>query len=355
VICIEPKEVEYSGWYQGRKETYTWSAEGKWKWNDYGSSWNLPIEPSVTWDEETPSLYESLDRVNAILNNFGLGASPNFTLLNYQNNGKVSFAGPYFWNNLKDGNWNDSYHLWWDLTAVTGDTPAFFQFKEIVQNTYLRIIDVKGNIGSFYFGPTITTLAQAASALNLSNDPVINKYIYNVVYDASNNQKFVQAVSRYFGVYGDWTDVDIVDVNDNRICAPTGSTGNTGVTGNTGITGNTGVTGNTGTGCESLIYKKGIHTASNPTWSTARFINNGVTLPKLTWIMFVYDKCKINGKDKPKWIIKNTTDPNMPDIYFESKYLTYLFQKPGRYEIGLELTDSNGNKYKKERNILIIK
>jgi hypothetical protein len=71
--------------------------------------------------------------------------------------------------------------------------------------------------------------------------------------------------------------------------------------------------------------------------------------------MFVYDKCKINGKDKPKWIIKNTSDSSMPDIYFESKYLTYLFQKPGRYEIGLELTDSNGNKYKKERNILIIK
>ena len=634
-ICIDAKEVEYSGWYHGRKETYTWSAEGKWKWNDHGSSWNLPIEPSVTWDEETPSLYESLDRVNAILNNFGLGASPNFTLLNYQNNGKVSFSGPYFWNNLKGGNWNDSYHLWWDLTAVSGDTPAFFQFKEIVQNTYLRIIDVKGNIGSFYFGPTITTLAQAASALNLSNDPVINKYIYNVVYDASNNQKFIQAVSRYFGVYGDWADVDIVDVNDNRICAseynngsiisltgdgsdffkkevtvngvrivvagdvggqtavpdaftekvarmfelftdPSGSginetfqrnliktlSGDSGTyhaglptiqrvargagsdytpnflddagilywnltnlfdthvqndmvwylnstgdisgsgdidaqeviehifhtlhmhglpaddiklysylasdwqTGDlylameeaydAGLWDSSGYGGNswktdsdafevaakeylyllnfamfeytdlwengslspewddsmrtqagilannplgyafhntyisptiskpslatirsifqdgdlgdptvagesgyvvtpTGTGCESLIYRKGLHTASNPSWSTARFINNGVTLPKLTWIMFVYDKCKINGKDKPKWIIKNTTDLNMPDIYFESKYLTYLFQKPGRYEIGLELTDSNGNKYKKERNILIIK
>jgi hypothetical protein len=352
VICIEAREVEYSGWYQSRKENYTWSEEGKWKWNDYGSSWNLPIEPSVTWDEETPSLYESLDRVNAILNNFGLGASPNFTLLNYQNSGKVSFSGPYFWNNLKDGNWNDSYHLWWDLTSVSGDTPAFFQFKEIVPNTYLRIVDLKGNVGSFYFDPTITTLSQAAAGLNLSSDPVINKYVYNVVYDAMNQQKFIQAVSRYFGVYGDWFNVDIVDVNDNRICASTGSTGNTGNTGNTGITG---ITGNTGTGCESLIYKKGLHASSNPTWSTAKFINDGVTLPKLTWIMFVYDKCKIKGKDKPRWIIKNTTDSNVPDIYFESKYLTYLFQKPGRYEIGLELTDSNGNKYKKERNILIIK
>lgn len=336
-ICVEAKEVEYSGWYQARKERYSWTNEGKWKWNDYGSTWNLPIEPSVTWEEETPSLYESLDRVNAILNNFGLGSSPNFSLLNFQDNGKTSFPGPYFWNNLKEGTWNDSYHLWWDLTAVTGDTPAFFQFSEIVTNTYLRIVDLKGNVGSYYFDPLITTLAQAAAKLNLSNDPIIKKYIYNVVYDATANQKFIQAVSRYFGSYGDFLEVDIVDVNNDRICQPTGTTDST------------------GTGCASLIYRKALHSASNPSWVTARFINDGVTLPKLTWIMFVFDKCKINAKDKPRWVIKNTTDPNVSDIYFESKYLTYLFQKAGRYEIGLELTDSNGNKYKKERNILIIK
>ena len=99
----------------------------------------------------------------------------------------------------------------------------------------------------------------------------------------------------------------------------------------------------------------GLHKASNPTWSTSKFINDGITLPKLTWIMFVYDKCKINGKDKARWIIKNTSTPNASDIYFESKYLTYLFQDSGKYEITLELTDSNGNKYKKGRNILIIK
>ncbi len=333
-ICIDSKEVEYSGWYQAREEKYTWVGEGKWKWNDYGSSWNLPIEPSVTWEEETPSLYESLDRVNAILNNFGLGTSPNFTLVNYQNDGNISFTGPYFWDNIKEGSWDDSYHLWWDLTLVTGDTPSFFQFKEIIPDTYLKIIDLNDNIGTFYFNQSITTLAQAASALNLSSDPIINKYVYSVVYDASNQQKFIQAVSRYFGLYGDYIDVDIVDVNDNRICEFTGSSGSD---------------------CESLVYLKGLHQSSNPTWSTARFINNGITLPKLTWIMFVYDKCKINGKDNPMWTIKNISYPDEADIYFESKYLTHLFQKPGNYEICLELTDSNMNKYKKKKNILTIK
>jgi hypothetical protein len=330
-ICVEPKEVEYSGWYQSRKESYTWDTDGKWKWKDYGTSWDLPIEPSVTWEDKSPSLYESLDRANAILNNFGLGVSPDITLLNFQDNGNLSFSGPYFWNNLEAGTWNDTYHLWWDMTSITGDTPAFFQFKEIELNSYLTIKDLKGNVGTFYFDSTVDTLAKAAAKLNLSNDPIISKYVYNVVYDAAEDQKFVQAVARYFGVYGDWESVDILDKDGERVCESTGSP------------------------CESLIYRKGLHKASNPLWGTAKFIDDGLILPKLTWTMFVYDKCKIKGKDKPVWTIKNKSNPAIPDIYFESKYLTYLFKHPGNYEIGLELKDSNGNKYKKDRNILVIK
>jgi hypothetical protein len=342
-ICVEGKEVEYSGWYQARKYKYTWSSEGEYIWNDYGSYWNLPIEPSVKLNEETPKLYESLDRVNAILNNFGLGSRPDFQLLNFQNDGKVSFTGPYQWNNLNVGDWNDTYHLWWDMTSTSGDTPAFFQFSELPIGSYLKITDVKGNTGEFYFDPSYTTLSQAAADMNVSNDPIIKKYIYNVVYDAGLNQKFIQGVSRYFGVYGDWSFLDVVDSNGDRVCASTGSSSFTGSTGSTGST-----------GCESIIYKRGKHITSNPTWNTARFIDDGKTLPRFTWLMFVFDNCRILGKDKARWTIKNTTDPNAADIYFESRYLTYLFKYTGKYNITLELEDSNGNKYKKERNILII-
>ena len=339
-ICVDTREVEYSGWYQARKEEYSWNSVKNYLWKDYGALWNLPIEPEMTWDQETPSLYESLDRVNAILNNFGLGTSPNFQLLNYQDNGKASFSGPYRWDNLNEGGWNDTYHLWWDMTSITGDTPAFFQFKEVVPETYLRITDINGITAEHYFDLNTTTLAQAAAGLNVSTNSIINKYVYNVVYDASNNQKFIQAVCRYFGVHGDWKFIDIVYANGDRVC-PTGVTGSPFPTGFTG--------------CPSLIYRKGLHKASNPTWNTAKFINNGKTLPKMSWLMFVYDKCKIPGKANPRWIIKNTTNLNMADIYFESKYLTYLFKESGKYEITLELTDTNGNKYKKGRNILVIK
>ena len=342
-ICVDEREVEYSGWYQSRKRRYTWNVDGKYNWNDYGSLWNLPIEPSTTWDEETPSLYDSLDRVNAILNTFGIGTNTDFQLMNYQNNGKASFSGPYQWKNLntKTSTWNNAYHLWWDMTATTGDTPAFFEFSQIKPNSYLKIIDANGVTGTEYFDFTINTLSEAVNQLNVSTNNIINKYVYNLVMNASGSQIYVQAVSRYYGKFGDFKSVDMVDVNGNRICES-----------GTGIaTGDSEATG----GCLSRIYKSSQSISSNPTWSTAKFINDGKVLPPMTWAMFVYDKCRIVGKADPKWTISNTTNSSVADIYFESKYLTYLFKDPGKYMISLELTDTNGNKYKKDRNIVNIK
>ena len=342
-ICVDEREVEYSGWYQSRKRRYTWNVDGKYNWNDYGSLWNLPIEPSTTWDEETPSLYDSLDRVNAILNTFGIGTNTDFQLMNYQNNGKASFSGPYQWKNLntKTSTWNNAYHLWWDMTATTGDTPAFFEFSQIKPNSYLKIIDANGVTGTEYFDFTIDTLSKAVNQLNVSTNNIINKYVYNLVMNASGSQIYVQAVSRYYGKFGDFKSVDMVDVNGNRICES-----------GTGIaTGDSEATG----GCLSRIYKSSQSISSNPTWSTAKFINDGKVLPPMTWAMFVYDKCRIVGKADPKWTISNTTNSSVADIYFESKYLTYLFKDPGKYMISLELTDTNGNKYKKDRNIVNIK
>jgi hypothetical protein len=615
-ICVDAREVEYSGWYQSRKRRYTWGSEGKYTWKNYGSLWDLPIEPSVTWDEETPSLYESLDRVNAILNTFGIGTSTDFQLLNYQDNGKASFSGPYQWKNLnkKLCTWENGYHLWWEMTATTGDTPAFFQFSEMQPNTYLQITDINGAVGSHFFNAATYTLADAVAQLNVSTNSIINKYVYNLVLNSANNAMFVQAVSRYFGKHGDFKSVDIVDVNGLRICAsgtgnatdyfggeiaattlyqpfakalpingmtllsvgaisgapavtdnfvekvarciemildPTGSsiiynkqaavlqkmqslktiqrigyigmgeytpgletlpgwdqtsdnnanvdfvwetpssstnaqitevlehllhtittfglpgaypnvfnqTSPSGptyaamseainngvfdtsgysqegktldefrallmreylylliyaewnfiatyisggtlapewtattpalvatdnplghalytdyiskllVTPSTTILNTIFATSATPSGyvpfeidpsggnvdCLSRIYKSSQSITSNPTWGTAKFINDGKTLPPMSWAMFVYDKCRVVGKEAPKWTISNTTNSSVADIYFESKYLTYLFKDPGKYMITLELTDTNGNKYKKGRNILNIK
>ena len=616
-ICVEGKEVEYSGWYQSRKKDYSWVSEGKYTWKNYGSLWDLPISPKITWDEETPSLYDSLDRINAILATFGIGTSTDFQLANFQDNGKASFSGPYQWKNLNHRlcTWDNAYHLWWEMTATTGDTPAFFQFSEIKPNTYLKIVDKDGVTGTHYFDATTNTLAEAVAQLNVSKNPIINKYVYNLVLNASNSAMFVQAVSRYFGLHGNFKSVDIVDVDGIRVCAsgtgnatdyfggplaatnlyppfekslpingmtlvslgaisgapavndsfvekvartiemildptasginynkqaavlqsmqskktiqrigyvgmgeyspaletlpgwdatnddnanvdfvwetpppvtapksqiteviehvlhtittfgfpgayptvfnqtsPSGPTFaamseaiNNGtfdtsgyvqqpgqsnneynallmreylfllifaewdfitpyagslapewtastpalvasqnplghalytdyiskliVTPSTTILDTIFATSATPSGyvpferepiggnvdCLSRIYRSSQSITSNPTWGTAKFINDGKVLPPMTWAMFVYDKCQIVGKEAPKWTITNTTNSSVADIYSESKYLTYLFKDPGKYMITLELTDTNGNKYKKGRNILNIK
>ena len=628
-ICVEGREVEYSGWYQSRKLTYTWSSEGKYNWKNYGSLWDLPISPTITWDEETPSLYDSLDRINAILNTFGIGTSTDFQLANFQDNGKASFSGPYQWKNLNRPlcTWDEAYHLWWDMTATTGDTPAFFQFSEMKPNTYLQITELDGSVGTHFFDAATDTLSEAVAQLNVSKNSIINKYIYNLVLNNNAvvggvnipfkyaNEMFVQAVSRYNGKFGDFKSVDIVNVNGVRVCqvgtgsntdyfgGPLQATGlyppfakalpingmnllsvgaisgapavtdnfvekvarsvklildseSTGIIYNkqaavleklqtkktiqrigyvgmgsyspaletlpgwddtndsnsnvdfiwetpsftrnqqitevlehilhtittfglpgaypnvfnqtsafgptytamaeaitNGVFDTSGYSAQPGesldefnallmreylylliyaewnfittyvsggslspewtadtpslvestnplghalytdyiskllakpsttilntifatsatpsgyipferlpTGgnvdCLSRIYKSSQSITSNPTWGTAKFINDGKVLPPMTWIEFVYDKCKIVGKEAPRWTISNTTNSSVADIYFESKYLTYLFKDPGKYMITLELTDTNGNKYKKGRNILNIK
>ena len=201
--------------------------------------------------------------------------------MNFQNSGKASFSGPYQWKNLNDRSctWDNGYHLWWDMTATTGDTPAFFQFSQIVPDSYLKIVDANGVTGTEYFDFSVTTLGDAVDILNVSTDSVINKYVYNLVMNAASSQIFVQAVSRYYGRFGDFKSVDMVNVDGDRICES-----------------GTGVTSSTG-GCLSRIYKSSQSISNNPTWNTALFINDGKVLPPMTWAMFVYDKCRIKTQE----------------------------------------------------------
>lgn len=334
ILTVDSVEVEFSGWYQSREEKYIWN-DSNYTWGEYGSYWDLPIPPTMTWGDESVSLYHGLDTINAFINTFKKSDNPNFHIMNFQNSGDISFRGPYYWDNIDNGSWEDLNHIWWDGTCVSGDTPAFFKFSQIQLNSFLKIIDLNDNEGLFYFPSTITNLSDAASLLNASTDPIISKYIYNLVLDSTENEVLIQAVAKYEGKYGDFKFVDMVDSDENRICNNS--------------------TGTDFTGCESLITSQGLSVTCNPTWNTVKFINDGKILPKYTWLLFTYDKCKIAGKDKPKWIVQNTSINNSPDIYIESEYLTYLFKDEGEYTITLELEDSNGNKYSKTRNIVKIK
>lgn len=321
-IEVLSKNVEFLGFYKAQEKSYNWFNVDT-NWNEYSSYWQLPIVPeSMTWEGEA-SLYESLDRANYILNN----SNPDHQLsYHYENPSSpvmntLYTTGSYFWDNLDPGTWSDAYHIWWDATKVSGDTPANFRIYGVDNNKTLTIEQFYPypSIGSHIF--STSDLELAATELNNSTDPVISKFIYNPVYEIVSGTVtqvvFIQAVAKNFGENGDWVNLTYSSGIDIRY--------------------------------ESL------HETNNPTWNEIRFIEDGKILPKLTHITFTYDKTKMPGKDVPKWRIINNDIPEQGDIYFTGRWLTYLFKREGRYTVELELEDSNGNSKSVSKNMVIIK
>lgn len=320
-ITVESKNVEFSGFYKYREERYYWDFDKAVVWNEYTSDWELPIIPFSNTGEGHASLYESLDRANYILNN----TNPDQRLSYHFDNIQPYTAytpGAYFWDNLEPAHWNDTYHLTWASTHVSGDTPANFRIYTTSVNGKLEIWQSKpyNAYGIHVFNTT--DLEVAALTLNNSTDPIINKFTYNLVkdYDTSLSYPpqeivFIQAVAKYFGKNGDWTTLQ-------------------------------------GTGID-IRYQQ-LSETSNPTYNDVRFINDWQKLPKLVYLTFTYDKCVIPGKDKPKWSLTNLDSPGTDDIIFENRWFTYLFKREGRYSLSLELEDSNGNKNIITKNQLVI-
>jgi len=321
-ITVDSKNVEFSGFYKFRELRYYWDFNKDVSWNEYASDWELPIVPVSETGEGHASLYESLDRANYILNN----TNPDHRLSYHFDNLETEVAytpGAYFWDNITPGDWDDAYHLTWSSTKVSGDTPANFRIYSTNINGQLKIWQNKPQLDYGAHTFTSTDLEIVAQNLNNSTDPVISKFTYNLVRDYDTGLTypptelvFIQAVAKYFGKNGDWTDIQSTNID--------------------------------------LRYTQLSETA-NPTYNDIRFINDWKELPKLVYITFAYDKCAIPGKDKPKWRLTNLDSPGTDDIYFEDRWFTYLFKREGRYSLSLELEDSNGNKNTVVKNQLVIK
>jgi hypothetical protein len=321
-ITVESKNVEFSGFYKFRELKYYWDFNKSVTFDEYASEWELPIIPISNTEEGHASLYESLDRANYILNNQVDDMSLSYNYDNLQEQESYT-SGAYYWDNITSGNWNDSYHLTWSSCKVSGDSPANFRIYSTTVNGSLEIWQNKPQLNYGIHSFASTDLEVVANNLNNSTDPVISKYLYNLVtdYDSSLSYPptevvFIQAVAKYFGKNGDWTKIE-----------------------STGI---------------DLRYTEFSET-SNPTFNDIRFINDWQELPKLIYITFTYDKCTIPGKDKPIWHLINLDSTNTDDIYFEGRWFTYLFKREGHYQLSLELEDSNGNKTNLQKNQLVIK
>lgn len=320
-IEVSSKNVEFVGFYKFRERDYTWQTNVDWDF--YTSNWDLPIIPqSFTWEGHA-SLYESLDRANYVLNNSNPDMSLSYHYLDplNPNSNTLYTPGSYFWDNLGPGTWNEGYHLWWDSTKVSADTPSNFTIYDVDIGETLTIEQNLPfeSIGVHVFNTN--DLEQAANELNNSNDPVISKYIYNPVYDIDTGNNtyvvFIQAVAKYFGQNGDWTNINWSQgININHL---------------------------------------NLHETNNPRWDEIKFVDDNAIIPKMVFVTFTYDKSKIPGKDLPKWRIIDNDDPNNDDIYFTGRWLTYMFKLSGRYTIELTLEDSNGNTSTVSKNMIIVK
>ncbi len=367
---IGNKQAEFIGFYKFREKEYTWDSKPKVPkakmitWNQYASSWVLPVigdaimdeysdretltEPGLIYrgiDASHASLYESLDRANYILNKETIDKSTDPATVSVNEDVRLSYyyndgispeaasqfftPGPYSWDNMNPGSWDDLYHLWWSSAKVTGDTPANFRITNSWgDNTTLRTLTINQDMpdsasGTHTFSASTLNSIDAAAELNASTDPVISKYVYNaVIHDSdgdgvADTEKYILAVAKRFGENGDFTSIT--------------------------------------TGGLVTVQNASHHEINNPTFNDIHFIRENKQLPKLTYLTFTYDKSDIPGKCNPEWHLINNDSPETDDIYFTGRWFTYLFKREGKYTVDLTLEDTNGNKMKKSRNIVIIK
>ena len=92
----------------------------------------------------------------------------------------------------------------------------------------------------------------------------------------------------------------------------------------------------------------------NPTHNNAKIINQHEVHNKLNHFTFSYDNTKVPGIKKQEWTLKNNSK-NIDDIYYNKRWLPFIFTETGDYTLNLKLTDVNGNEIKTTKNILTIK
>lgn len=86
--------------------------------------------------------------------------------------------------------------------------------------------------------------------------------------------------------------------------------------------------------------------------STARFVSDGVAVKPFTWMILGCNFCYIAGKKDIKWTLTNEITKKV--ITHEGKYLTYLFKDEGKYNVKVEMKDTNNNEYKLSRNLVVV-
>jgi hypothetical protein len=336
-VIVKARNLEILGTFAIRDPYYTWNTKievpqrlrvpGKPAAQspmiaEYAAYWDLPFHPNDPFEKFEVS-WEMFNRANYALNN-QYSPFANFHISTFRDNDEYSFVGPFFWDNLEKSRWIDNAHNWWEGTVLAGDTPAFFNIIYYNPTSPYTVLTLVDSDGTHYISiPQLSGgLLELSQWLNGTTDPTFSKYAYNPIRDKDdyNVILYIQCVARYFGAFGDFSSVY----------------------------------GNT---AELAIGRTSTSKNYSINWNSARVIDNQITLPRSTHVVFSFDLSAIRGKDPmtANWSISNNTNSEFgDDKYITARYLAYLFDMPGEYSIGLNLKDTNGNKYTAVKNFLII-
>lgn len=335
-IEVKMKSVEVYGVYRWKDQnTYNWG-KSNFKWSNAGGDWDFPQQNEDTVDEEIASLYLSLDRANYLHDD---SKGVDFSMVRRykdlsQPSGYAETSGPYFWRNLNQHTWNDGKHTWWDSTRVGSDLAASFRITTADIGSTLEIthIDYTTNTTSTGLFDILIDLndpnslqrwIDVADALNISTDPIISKFNYNVLLEDTNNDGTedvcvgILAVGKNYSRTNDFETVAIINGG-------------------------------------GTIIGENKYMAYNPTYNDVRIAGDHVDIELLTHMTFSADKSRMPGKLSYNWKLKNNSRDD-DDIYYNNKWLTYLFSKKGDYTIELEVQDVNGNTNTVTKNALTIK
>lgn len=209
----------------------------------------------------------------------------------------------------------------------------YVQISNISVTNDLITISPTGNIGfdaSFYDtalgGHSQTTLTPYVRS---TTDSIIQKFNWNAVFHDTNDDGYADtflymlAVGKEYSKNYDFEDVNVIP-----------------------------------NGASTISYEpeSATHVVHyNPGFDDTKIFRSYAEVERSTHLTISADITEMPGIDKPVWKIKNLSNPEINDIYYDSMWLTYIFQDPGTYEITLEVEDTNGNQNTVKRNMINVK
>lgn len=342
---VKSKNVETYGLYQRMLPQLNWD-QYKYAWNKSGSDWDWSRENTAELDSIIATYYLTLDRANYVHDSEdGVEFS---TVRRYEDpttpTGFAETTGPYRWKELRQHVWNDGVEVNWDMMRVGGDINSSFKVDLLQSNgftkgtitmtqtdpvTNLTVTD-SYTIGSTYpIDDTDFTawrnIEAELNSLSAVDHPLLSKFNYNPVFFDLNNDGIEDSCSYMLVVAEepsrthDFETVEFPNPSHGRVIA------------------------------NSIVH----FTSYNPDYNDVCIVDSHAEIHMLNHLTFSYDTTKMPGIVSQRWRLKNNSQ-NIDDIYYNNKWLTYLFKDKGEYEIEVELTDVNGNTNKTNKNILKI-